>query len=55
MTGLHDAEIPAGFTVISAEAAEEDRLRTLDELLREDLVRHARAAALEIALRRAPC
>lgn len=36
-TGLHAAKIPAGFTVISADAADEDRLRALDELLREDV------------------
>jgi ribosomal protein S18 acetylase RimI-like enzyme len=36
-TGLREAEIPAGFTVISADAAREDRLRALDELLREDV------------------
>jgi ribosomal protein S18 acetylase RimI-like enzyme len=36
-TGLHDAGTPAGFTVISAAAADEDRLRALDELLREDV------------------
>lgn len=36
-TGLDDARLPAGFTVISAAAADLDRLRDLDELLREDV------------------
>jgi ribosomal protein S18 acetylase RimI-like enzyme len=37
LPGLHDATVPAGFTVISAEVADEDRLRALDEVLREDV------------------
>jgi ribosomal protein S18 acetylase RimI-like enzyme len=36
-TGLHAARLPAGFTLISAAAADLDRLRALDELLREDV------------------
>lgn len=36
-TGLGAVALPAGFTVISADAADEDRLRSLDELLRDDV------------------
>lgn len=36
-TGLHGVQVPAGFTVVSAEAADIDRLRALDELLRDDV------------------
>jgi ribosomal protein S18 acetylase RimI-like enzyme len=36
-TGLHGVAVPAGFTLISADAADIDRLRALDELLREDV------------------
>jgi ribosomal protein S18 acetylase RimI-like enzyme len=37
VTGLHAAPTPAGFSLTSAGAADADRLRTLDELLREDM------------------
>jgi ribosomal protein S18 acetylase RimI-like enzyme len=36
-TGLRDVGLPAGFTAVGADAVDEDRLRTLDELLREDV------------------
>lgn len=36
-TGLHQAAFPAGFSAISADAADEGRLRALDETLRADV------------------
>lgn len=37
VTGLGDARLPAGLAVISAEDADEDRLRLLDDALRQDV------------------
>ncbi|MEN3358650.1 MAG: hypothetical protein V7637_2632 [Mycobacteriales bacterium] len=37
VTGLRGARVPAGFSIVSADPAGADRLRTLDELLREDV------------------
>lgn len=37
LTGLADAPLPPGFTLISATRADEDRLRSLDQDLRQDV------------------
>jgi RimJ/RimL family protein N-acetyltransferase len=37
LTGLDRAAVPPGFATITADAADEDRLRALDELLRADV------------------
>jgi ribosomal protein S18 acetylase RimI-like enzyme len=37
LTGLRDAAPPAGYELVTADVADEDRLRTLDERLRQDV------------------
>ena len=37
LTGLADAVLPAGFTLVSADRVDEDRLRSLDQELRQDV------------------